>query len=78
MWHSILADPLIRCRKCRKKMHRRPQAVLVSWGGLPPHLEATRGRVVREILDPRKIGERREDYERNLQIVRNKAKGESK
>ncbi len=72
--HGIQQDPIVTCRhgRCRLTMHRVPQMVRVNWGGLPPHLEHTRNRAVQEVLDPNAIAQRRDEYERNLSIVRNK------
>jgi len=73
IWQSITStNSQINCPQCNELMHRVPQLVRVNWGGLPPHLEHLRGKGVREMLDRNKIAERRDDYEKNLEIVRNK------
>lgn len=51
-------------------MHRVPQAPLVNWGGLPPHLEHTRGKGARELINGR--AGRMDEYNKNLEIMRNK------
>lgn len=54
-------------------MHRVPQLVGVNWGGLPPHLEHTRGAGIRRMIDAEDVAARRDAYEENLQIERRKA-----
>ena len=70
--HLMQESPVILCRICQKKMWRKPQSFRVNWNGLPPHLEHGRSAINREFIDPNKIAERRDDYEKNLSIVRSK------
>lgn len=51
-------------------MHRVPQIPLVHWGGLPPHLEAARGKGATELITGR--ASRMDDYQKNLEITRSK------
>ena len=70
--HLMTESPVIMCPICGKQMWRKPQPVRVNWNGLPPHLEQGRSAINREFIDPNKIAERRDDYEKNLSIMRSK------
>lgn len=70
--HRMMESPVILCPICGLVMHRVPQATFVNWNGLPPHLEHARGAGARELINPEKIAERRDDYEKNLSITRNR------
>ena len=72
--HGMMESPVIVCDICGQPMHRKPQAIMVNWGGLPPHLEHVRGAGAREFINPNAIAKRRDEYNKNLEIVR---KGQS-
>lgn len=60
--HRMDEDPTIIC-ECGKKMHRKPQAVSVNWGGLKPSDVEQRPQVIQELVD-RDHGKSREDYQK--------------
>ena len=70
--HGMTQNPTVMCQVCGLTMHRVPQITAVNWNGLPPHLEHYRGKGAQELIDPNRIAERRDDYQKNLSIVRNK------
>jgi hypothetical protein len=43
-------NPVIYCQTCAAVMFRKPQAVAVNWGGLPPHLEGTRSPAIQSMI----------------------------
>ena len=49
--HSMLENPEIVCLQCGMKMHRKPQATPVNWGGLPPHASHMRSPAVQAMID---------------------------
>lgn len=50
------------CPTCKAAMHKKPQAPMVNWNGLPPHLE-THNPVVREMVNG--APKRRDEYAKN-------------
>lgn len=62
VFHLMKEEPEILCNVCKKRMHRRPMAFSVNWGGLPPHLEHTRAPVIKNMLD--NAPKRREEYQK--------------
>ncbi len=59
--HGMNDNPLITCPVCGEKMHRKPQAPRVNWGGLPPHADTGRSPSIQGMID--NADQRREQFE---------------
>ena len=59
--HGMTENPEIICPECGQRMHRKPQAVSVNWGGLPPHQSHLRSPAVQSMID--NADQRRETFE---------------
>ena len=50
--HSMVAEPIVLCGECGAVMWRVPQAPLIVWNGLPPHMEHYIGPAAKELNNP--------------------------